>query len=91
MTLEILVRHSYLNGASYCCVFFVQAVNMEGVSFDKFVDYHVANSGWALDKSQARTQLIVLPRSEFNNPELKKNTADSLPLEHVTRIFPILG
>lgn len=68
-----------------------EAINMEGVSLDKFVDYQVANSGWALDKSQARSQLIVLPRNEFNHPELKKNTADSIPLEHVTRIFPILG
>ncbi|KAJ6913808.1 eukaryotic translation initiation factor 3 subunit K-like isoform X1 [Populus alba x Populus x berolinensis] len=36
-------------------------------------------------------QLIVLPSNEFNHPELKKNTADSIPLEHVARIFPILG
>lgn len=68
-----------------------EAINIEGPSLDKFLEYQVVNSGWALERSQDRSQLIVLPRSEFNHPELRKNTADSIPLEHVTRIFPILG
>ncbi|GFY98574.1 eukaryotic translation initiation factor 3K [Actinidia rufa] len=69
----------------------VEAINIEGLSLDKFLEHHVVNSGWILEKGQGKGQLIVLPRNEFNHPELKKSTADSIPLEHITRIFPILG
>ena len=68
-----------------------QAINIEGLSLDKFLEQQVATCGWILEKSHGRGQLIVLPSNEFNHPELKKNTADSIPLEHVARIFPILG
>ncbi|KAG6769868.1 hypothetical protein POTOM_025534 [Populus tomentosa] len=68
-----------------------EAINIEGLSLDKFLEQQVANCGWKLEKSHGRGQLIVLPSNEFNHPELKKNTADSIPLEHVARIFPILG
>lgn len=68
-----------------------QAINIEGLSLDKFLEHQVANSGWVLEKGQGRGQLIVLPSNVFNQPELKKNTADTVPLEHVTRIFPILS
>lgn len=67
-----------------------EAINIEGLALDKFMEYHAANSGWVIEKG-ARSQLIVLPRNEFNHPELKKNTADTVPFEHVTRIFPILS
>ncbi|RRT43657.1 hypothetical protein B296_00056238 [Ensete ventricosum] len=74
------------------CVFVLrQAINIEGLSLDKFLEYHVANSGWVLEKGHSRSQLMVLPRNEFNHPELKKNTVDGMPFEHVTRIFPILS
>lgn len=68
-----------------------EAINIEGLSLDKFLEQQVANCGWILEKSHGRGQLIALPSNEFNHPELKKNTADSIPLEHVARIFPILG
>ncbi|GKU99984.1 hypothetical protein SLE2022_147310 [Rubroshorea leprosula] len=69
-----------------------EAINIEGLSLDKFLEQQVANSGWILEKSHGKGQLIVLPQNEFNNPELKKNAADKVvPLEHITRIFPILG
>ncbi|CAL5375639.1 unnamed protein product [Camellia sinensis] len=68
-----------------------EAINIEGLSLDKFLEHQVVNCGWILEKGQGRGQLIVLPRNEFNHPELKKNSADSIPLEHITRIFPILG
>ncbi|KAJ4951324.1 hypothetical protein NE237_028156 [Protea cynaroides] len=68
-----------------------EAINIEGLSLDKFLEHQVAECGWALEKGHGRGQLIVLPRNEFNQPELKKNTADRIPLEHITRIFPILG
>lgn len=68
-----------------------QAINLEGLSLDKFLEHHVATSGWVLEKGHGRGQLIVLPRNEFNHPELKKTTDDGIPLEHVARIFPILG
>ena len=75
----------------YCGMYVSQAINIEGLSLDKFLEHQVANSGWLLEKNPGKGQLIVLPQNEFNHPELKKNTADGIPLEHVTRIFPILG
>ncbi|KAJ6699065.1 EUKARYOTIC TRANSLATION INITIATION FACTOR 3 SUBUNIT K [Salix purpurea] len=68
-----------------------EAINIEGLSLDKFLEQQVANCGWILEKGHGRGQLVVLPSNEFNHPELKKNTAGSIPLEHVARIFPILG
>ncbi|KAK6236615.1 hypothetical protein QUC31_020403 [Theobroma cacao] len=68
-----------------------EAINIEGLSLDKFLEHQAANSGWILEKGHGRGQLIILPRNEFNHPELKKSAADSVPLEHITRIFPILG
>ncbi|KAJ7957242.1 Eukaryotic translation initiation factor 3 subunit K [Quillaja saponaria] len=67
-----------------------EAINIEGPSLDKFLEHQIANSGWVLERG-GRGQNIVLPRNEFNHPVLKKNTADSVPLEHITRILPILG
>lgn len=68
-----------------------QAINIEGLALDKFVEHHVTNSNWGVEKNQNKGQLIIFPRNEFNNPELKKNAADGIPLEHITRILPILG
>ena len=70
---------------------YAQAINIEGLSLDKFLEHQVTNFGWVIEKDHGRGQLIILPRNEFNHPELKKGTADGIPLEHVTRIFPILG
>lgn len=36
-------------------------------------------------------QLVVLPANEDNHPVLRKSSADSIPLEHVARLFPVLG
>lgn len=69
----------------------MQAINIEGLSLDKFLEHQATNSGWILEKGQGRGQLIILPQNEFNHPELKKSTADSIPLDHITRIFPILS
>ncbi|KAG0499670.1 hypothetical protein HPP92_004361 [Vanilla planifolia] len=68
-----------------------EAVNLEGLSLDKFLEYQVANNGWGLEKGSGSLQLVVLPRNEYNHPELKKSSGDGIPLEHVTRIFSILG
>lgn len=68
-----------------------EAINIEGTALDKFIEYQVTNCGWSLEKSPTKGQVIVLPPNEFNHPELKKNAADNIPLELVTRIFPILG
>jgi translation initiation factor 3 subunit K len=69
---------------------FSQAINIEGLSLDKFLEYHAANSGWIIEKG-GQSQVIVFPRNEVNHPELKKNTADTVPFEHITRIFPVLS
>ncbi|PHU11674.1 Eukaryotic translation initiation factor 3 subunit K [Capsicum chinense] len=63
-----------------------EAINIEGVSLDKFLEHHVSNNGWVIEKGQSKAQLITLPRTEFNHPELKKNTVDSVPLEHVISV-----
>lgn len=68
-----------------------EAINIEGVALDKFLEHQVLNNGWAIEKVQGKGQVITLPRTEFNHPELKKNSADSFPMEHIARIFPILG
>ncbi|KAL9224176.1 hypothetical protein vseg_000238 [Gypsophila vaccaria] len=68
-----------------------EAINIEGVALDKFLEQQVAESRWNLQKSQGKGQVIVLPHTEFNHPELKKNAADNIPLENVARIFPILS
>ncbi|XP_022842511.1 eukaryotic translation initiation factor 3 subunit K-like [Olea europaea var. sylvestris] len=68
-----------------------EAINIEGLSLDKFIEHHVTNSGWDMEKSQDKGQLIILPSNEFNHPDLKKSTVDGIPLEHIARIFPILG
>ncbi|KAK9697396.1 hypothetical protein RND81_08G035700 [Saponaria officinalis] len=68
-----------------------EAINIEGVALDKFLEKQVVESGWTLEKSQGKGQVIVLPRTEFNHPQLKINAADNIPLENIARIFPILG
>lgn len=69
-----------------------EAINIEGLSLDKFLEHQVTNCGWAVEKGHhGKGQLIVLPRNEFNHPELKKSTTDRIPLDHIARIFPILG
>ncbi|RID77566.1 hypothetical protein BRARA_A00468 [Brassica rapa] len=65
-----------------------EAVNMDGASLDKFIEHQVANSGWIVAKEDGS---IVLPQNEFNRPELKKNPGENVSLEHIARIFPILG
>eukprot|EP00249_Psilotum_nudum_P009616 c22044_g1_i1 orf=265-972(+) len=67
-----------------------EAINVEGLSLDKFLEHQVANSGWSLEKGRGGGQLVVVSPSEHNHPELKKNTSDSISLEHVAKIFPVL-
>lgn len=69
----------------------MQAINIEGLSLDKFLEQQAAERGWVVEKGQGRGQLITIPANEFNHPELKKNAVDTVPLEHISRIFPILG
>ncbi|KAG6428531.1 hypothetical protein SASPL_112783 [Salvia splendens] len=68
-----------------------EAINIEGLVLDKFIEHHITNSGWAIEKNQNKGQLIIFPHNEFNDPELKKSAADGIPLENITRILPILG
>ncbi|CAM8969884.1 unnamed protein product [Rhodiola kirilowii] len=68
-----------------------EAINLDGPSLDNFLEHQVSNNGWIVDKGQGTGQLIILPSNEFNHPELKRNSAETVPLEHLTRIFPILS
>ncbi|MED6150545.1 hypothetical protein PIB30_073356 [Stylosanthes scabra] len=47
-----------------------EAINIEGLSLDKFLERQVANYGWAIEKTQGKGH-------EFNDPVLKKNSSDS--------------
>ncbi|GER49885.1 eukaryotic translation initiation factor 3subunit K [Striga asiatica] len=67
-----------------------EAINIEGPSLDKIIDYHTANSGWQIEKEKTGP-LIILPQNEFNHPQLKKSAANGVPLEKIARIIPILG
>ncbi|KAH7302471.1 hypothetical protein KP509_23G074700 [Ceratopteris richardii] len=67
-----------------------EAINMEGLSLDKFLEHQVVNNGWSVEKAPGGGQIIGLPANEHNYPELKKNIADSIPLEHVSKLFPVL-
>ncbi|XP_076913419.1 eukaryotic translation initiation factor 3 subunit K-like isoform X2 [Bidens hawaiensis] len=62
-----------------------EAINLEGVSLDKFIEQH----GWIVE---GKGDLVSLPRNEFNHPELRRaSVANSIPLDRITRIFPVLG
>ncbi|CAM6129018.1 unnamed protein product [Calypogeia fissa] len=67
-----------------------EAINVEGLSLDKYIEHHQANSGWFVQRSSAGGQLVVLPPNEDNHPVLRKNAADSIPLELVGKLFPVL-
>lgn len=67
-----------------------EAINVEGLLLDKFLEHQVANNGWSLEKGHGVGQVVVLPPNEHNHPGLKKNLTDSIPLEHVARLFPVL-
>lgn len=69
----------------------IQAINVEGLALDKFLEQQSIERGWIVEKSGGKGQIIILSRNEFNHPELKKNAADSIQLQHITRILPILG
>ncbi|KAL1531306.1 eukaryotic translation initiation factor 3 subunit K-like [Salvia divinorum] len=58
-----------------------EVINIEGLVLDKFIENHIINSGWAIEKNQTEGQLIILPHNEFNDSELKKSAADGIPLE----------
>lgn len=64
-----------------------EAINVEGLSLDKFLEHQVNNNGWALEKGG---KVVVLPLNEDNQPVLRRNMADSIPLEHVAKILPVL-
>ena len=92
MVIQVLCLHGVLDSFILILIlyFYLQAINIEGLALDKFLEYHAGSSGWVIEKG-GQSQVIVLPRNEFNHPELKKNTAETVPFEHVTRIFPVLS
>ncbi|MCO5607199.1 hypothetical protein L7F22_061392 [Adiantum nelumboides] len=67
-----------------------EAINMEGLSLDKFLEHQISSNGWSVEKVSGGGQLVVLPANEHNYPELKKSIVDSIPLEHVSKLFPVL-
>ncbi|CAA0828640.1 Eukaryotic translation initiation factor 3 subunit K [Striga hermonthica] len=70
---------------------YLEAINIEGPSLDKIIDYHTANSGWQFEKKEKTGPLIILPCNEFNHPQLKKSASNGVPLDKIARIIPILG
>ncbi|KAJ7297206.1 hypothetical protein O6H91_Y073200 [Diphasiastrum complanatum] len=67
-----------------------EAINVEGLSLDKYLDHQVKSNGWSLERVHGGQVLVVLPPNEHNHPVLKKNATDSIPLEHVAKLFPVL-
>ncbi|KAL2649529.1 hypothetical protein R1flu_017657 [Riccia fluitans] len=68
-----------------------EAINVEGLSLDKYIEQQQQHSGWSLEKGQAGGQVVVLPLNEDNNPVSRKNAADGIPLELVAKLFPVLS
>eukprot|EP00270_Netrium_digitus_P020967 TRINITY_DN8794_c0_g1_i1.p1 TRINITY_DN8794_c0_g1~~TRINITY_DN8794_c0_g1_i1.p1 ORF type:complete len:225 (-),score=51.75 TRINITY_DN8794_c0_g1_i1:108-782(-) len=67
-----------------------EAVNIDGPLLDKFLEQQVATAGWAL-VPETNAQVIELPANEDNTLALRRNEADSIPLDHVSRLFPVLS
>ncbi|KAI5076084.1 hypothetical protein GOP47_0008149 [Adiantum capillus-veneris] len=63
---------------------------MEGLSLDKFLEHQISSNGWYVEKLFGGGQLVILPPNEDNYPKLKKSIVESIPLEHVSKLFPIL-
>ncbi|KAL3701374.1 hypothetical protein R1sor_019396 [Riccia sorocarpa] len=68
-----------------------EAINVEGLSLDKYIEQQQQHGGWSLEKGHAGGQLVVLPLNEDNNPSSRKNAADGIPLELVSKLFPVLS
>ncbi|ERN15223.1 hypothetical protein AMTR_s00056p00189530 [Amborella trichopoda] len=67
----------------------LKPVKIEPMPYSKRAPDHTLLVG--VGERHGRGQLIALPCNEFNHTDLKKNAADTIPLEHVTRIFPIIS
>ncbi|MCO5548076.1 hypothetical protein L7F22_001533 [Adiantum nelumboides] len=67
-----------------------QAIYMEDLSLDKFLEHQISSNGWFVEKVSGGGHLVVLPANEQNYPELKKSIVDSIPLEHVSKLFLVL-
>ncbi|VVA99869.1 unnamed protein product [Arabis nemorensis] len=63
---------------------YLEAVNMDGASLDKFIEHQVSNGGWIVEKVGGS---IVLPQNEFNHLKHKKNAGENVPLECFSFVF----
>ncbi|KAK9175145.1 hypothetical protein WN944_027151 [Citrus x changshan-huyou] len=55
-------------------------IKLNGLSVDKFLAQQKGNWGSIVEGDQSRSQVIVMPRNEFNHPQLTNNAADSVLL-----------
>lgn len=62
-----------------------EAVNINGPSLDRFLEHQ---KSWSILEGG---QDIELPKNEDNYPGFRRNIGDSIPLEQVARLFPILS
>eukprot|EP00252_Welwitschia_mirabilis_P019585 TRINITY_DN4568_c0_g1_i1.p2 TRINITY_DN4568_c0_g1~~TRINITY_DN4568_c0_g1_i1.p2 ORF type:complete len:134 (+),score=27.47 TRINITY_DN4568_c0_g1_i1:611-1012(+) len=67
-----------------------EAINLEGIVLDRYLEARAREDGWRLENTVGVGQIIILPPNAYNHPESKKNAADSIPLEHVARLFPLM-
>eukprot|EP00475_Leptophrys_vorax_P041765 TRINITY_DN78820_c0_g1_i1.p2 TRINITY_DN78820_c0_g1~~TRINITY_DN78820_c0_g1_i1.p2 ORF type:complete len:222 (-),score=1.24 TRINITY_DN78820_c0_g1_i1:140-805(-) len=66
-----------------------EAININGPSLDDFIQRHVETSGWMVVPGKTG-QVVELP----NNIEAQaasRGYSESIPLDHVSRLFPILS
>ncbi|EFJ16194.1 hypothetical protein SELMODRAFT_154794 [Selaginella moellendorffii] len=68
-----------------------EALNLEGLSLDKYLEFHAANSGWKLHKGHGGSQVVTLPSNEYNDPSQRKNAGDNISLDVVSKLFPVLA
>ncbi|CAI5466716.1 unnamed protein product [Closterium sp. Yama58-4] len=66
-----------------------EAINMNGPALDDFIQRHVEASGWMVAPGKTG-QVVELP-SNIEAQAASRGLTESIPLDHVSRLFPILS
>ncbi|CAI5999860.1 unnamed protein product [Closterium sp. NIES-65] len=66
-----------------------EAINMNGPALDDFIQRHVEASGWMVAPGKTG-QVVELP-SNIEAQAASRGLTESIPLDHVSRLFPVLS
>eukprot|EP00897_Mesotaenium_endlicherianum_P009297 jgi/Mesen1/8396/ME000468S07837 len=66
-----------------------EAINMEGPALEKYIQSQEIK-GWVVSEG-SQGQVIELPANDDNGPRVRKNLSESIPLEQVSKLFPIIS